>query len=147
MDILTLIRSPGRLEAAKARLLNHFTLSDAGIESFFLNFNAPHRAKFSGCVSTDLVSRGRLKEFYSRFATNRQSMVQFPGFTFHWPPFGFPLTSAILLDRDNRRVSLGQLQISKQDNHGVQRKFGFSRQFVRGSVRTPEGIPSILHFR
>ena len=70
-------------------------------------------------------------------------MVQFPGFTFYWPTFGFPLTSAILLGRDNHRVSLRQLQISKQDNRGVQRKFGLSRQFVRGSVGTPEGIPSI----
>ena len=34
-------------------------------------------------------------------------------------------------------------QISEQDNHGVQRKFAFSRRFVRGSVGTPVGIPSI----
>ena len=36
-----------------------------------------------------------------------------------------------------------QLQTSKQDNHGVQRKFAFNCQFVRGSVGTPEGISSI----
>ena len=65
------------------------------------------------------------------------------GFTFYWPTFGFPLTSANFLGRDNHRVSLRQLQISKQDNHGVQRKFAFSRRFVRGSVGTPVGIPSI----
>ena len=109
----------------------------------FLNFKAPHLAKFSWCVSTDLESQGWLREFCSRFTMNRQSMVQCPGFTFYWPTFGFPLTSAILLGRDNHRVSLRQLQISKQDNHGVQRKFAFNRQFVRGSVGTPEGIPSI----
>ncbi len=109
----------------------------------FLNFKAPHLAKFSWCVSTDLASQGWLREFCSRFTMNRQSMVQFPGFTFYWPTFGFPLTSAILLGRDNHRVSLRQLQISKQDNRGVQRKFAFSRQFVRGSVGTPEDIPSI----
>ena len=43
--------------------------------------------------------------------------------------------TAVLLGRDNHRVSLRQLQISKQDNHGVQRKFAFSRQFVRGVSR------------
>ena len=62
----------------------------------------------------------------------------------YWQTFGFPLTSAFLLGRDYHRVSLRKLQISKQDNHGVQRKFAFSRRFVRGgSVGTPEGIPSI----
>ena len=40
-------------------------------------------------------------------------------------------------------VSLRQVQTSKQDNHVVQRKFAFNRQFVRGSVGTPEGISSI----
>ena len=58
--------------------------------------------------------------------------IQFPGFTFYWPTFGFPLTSENFLGRDNHRVSLRQLRISKQDNHGVQRKFAFSRRFVRG---------------
>ena len=50
----------------------------------------------------------------------------------YWQTFGFSLTSAFLLGRDYHRVSLRQLQISKQDNHGVQRKFAFSRRFVRG---------------
>ena len=57
--------------------------------------------------------------------------------------FWLSLTYAILSGRDNHRVSLRQLQASKQDNHGVQRKFAFNRQFVRGSVGTPEGISSI----
>ena len=57
--------------------------------------------------------------------------------------FWLSLTYAILSGRDNQRVSLRQLQTSKQDNHGVQRKFAFNRQFVRGSVGTPEGISSI----
>ena len=57
--------------------------------------------------------------------------------------FWLSLTYAILSGRDNRRVSLRQVQTSKQDNHGVQRKFAFNRQFVRGSVGTPEGISSI----
>ena len=99
--------------------------------------------KFSWCVSADLASQGWLREFCSRFAIIRQSRVQFPGFTFYWPTFGFPLTSANFLGCDNHRVSLRQLQISEQDNHGVQRKFAFSRRFVRGSVGTPVGIPSI----
>ena len=53
----------------------------------FLNFKAPHLAKFSWCVSTDLASQGWLKKFCSRFTMNRQGMVQFPGFTFFWPNF------------------------------------------------------------
>ena len=57
--------------------------------------------------------------------------------------FWLSVTYAILLGRDNHRVSLRQLQTSKQDNHGVQRKFAFNRQFTRGSVGTPEGISSI----
>ena len=57
--------------------------------------------------------------------------------------FWLSLTYTILSGRDNHRVSLRQLQTSKQDNHGVQRKFAFNRQFVRGSVGTPEGISSI----
>ena len=57
--------------------------------------------------------------------------------------FWLSMTHDILSDRDNHRVSLRQLQTSKQDNHGVQRKFAFNRQFVRGSVGTPEGISSI----
>ena len=57
--------------------------------------------------------------------------------------FWLSLTYAILSGRNNHRVSLRQLQASKQDNHGVQRKFAFNRQFVRGSVGTPEGISSI----
>ena len=57
--------------------------------------------------------------------------------------FWLSMTHDILSDRDNHRVSLRQLQTSKQDNHGVQRKFAFNRQFVRGSIGTPEGISSI----
>ena len=57
--------------------------------------------------------------------------------------FWLPFDIGNFLGRDNHRVSLRQLQISKQDNHGVQRKFAFSRRFVRGSVGTPVGIPSI----
>ena len=64
-------------------------------------------------------------------------------FTFYWPTFGFPLTSANFLGCDNHRVSLRQLQISHQDNYGIQRKFAFSRRFIRESVGTPVGIPSI----
>ena len=57
--------------------------------------------------------------------------------------FWLSFTYAILSGRDNRCVSLRQVQTSKQDNHVVQRKFAFNRQFVRGSVGTPEGISSI----
>ena len=57
--------------------------------------------------------------------------------------FWLSLTHTILSGRDNRCVSLRQVQTSKQDNHVVQRKFAFNRQFVRGSVGTPEGISSI----
>ena len=46
--------------------------------------------------------------------------------------FWLSLTYAILSGRDNRCVSLRQVQTSKQDNHVVQRKFAFNRQFVRG---------------
>ena len=46
--------------------------------------------------------------------------------------FWLSLTYAILSGRDSHRVSLRQLQTSKQDNHGVQRKFAFNRQFVGG---------------
>ena len=70
-------------------------------------------------------------------------MVQFPGFHNLLANFWLSLTYAIFSGRDNHHVALRQLQTSKQDNHGVQRKFAFNRQFVRGSVGTPEGISSI----
>ena len=57
--------------------------------------------------------------------------------------FWLSFTYAILSGRDNRCVSLRQVQTSRQDKHVVQRKFAFNRQFVRGSVGTPEGISSI----
>jgi len=53
------------------------------------------------------------------------------------------LDTCILSGRDKRCVPLMQVQTSKQDNHVAQRKFAFNRQFVRGSVGTPEGISSI----
>ena len=49
--------------------------------------------------------------------------------------FWLSLTHTILSGRDNCCVSLRQVQTSKQDNHVVQRKFAFNRQFVRGQSR------------
>ena len=69
-------------------------------------------------------------------------MVQFPGFTIHWPVLAF-LHICYSVGPRQCSVSLRQVQTSKQDNHVVQRKFAFNRQFVRGSVGTPEGNSSM----
>ncbi len=51
VDILTLGRSRGRLEAAKTRLRNHFTLSDAGNESLFSELQSSTPCKvFMVCI-------------------------------------------------------------------------------------------------
>ena len=105
------------------------------------------------CVSTDLASQGRLRNFCLCLAMSQQFMVQFPGlqfmvqfpgFTIHWPTFSFPSHMLFFRAVTIAVYHSGRYkQTSKQDNHVVQRKFAFNRQFVWGSVGTPEGISSI----
>ena len=59
-------------------------------------------------------------------------MVQFPGFHNLLANFWLSLTYAIFSGRDNHHVALRQLQTSKQDNHGVQRKFAFNVNLFGG---------------
>ena len=119
-------RGSGRITSVGGRR----TRCEVDILNFLVRI---HRPGESGSTKEVLVVLSHKPTIHGTISRFHNSLANF------WLSFAY----AIFSGRDNRCVSLGQVQTSKQDNHVVHRKFAFNRQFVRGSVGTPEGISSI----